>query len=606
MSTEKHLLRSVNCDSAYDGKPTLTIREAQMQWLQSNPPRFFVPLFSELPQYNDAYIRQIFSGPGNVIRNGALYNDDYENEYVHIVNGRRRTTDQPVAFSRTVHMVGPSWLYGFGAEDAHTIPSYLQRMLNEGFPDTFRVENLGVKGRNFWNFIRQIRNSKLQKDDVLFAFFSAGMISSRQAKSVPGIITALNETCRKRGTRFCAVFAPRLHAITNSSYNERLLLEHSYNDLLDDDLHEPAPVVPSKYTVPPQVSFCQRRQIPCIDLQHSFNRPHEMGEVFFDRAHWNYKGHEACAAAMFDMMFKQEESVNRKDSERYSFRTLVQLVQKRYNTREIRGYLQRTKNNHFDKYEKIGAIVMNANPFTNGHKYLVRKALQKVDALYLFVVENDQSAFSFEDRLRLVQEGTRDFGDRVHVAPSGNFIISSFTFPEYFTKEIRPVAADSSLDILIFGSIIAPALRITTRFVGEEPNCPVTLSYNNTMQEYLPGMRIALKVIPRTRVKDQVISASHVRELLSEGQVHRLRSYVPKSTYAFLCAREGVPMDVFPSGFQRLLLFCFAAPMVNLFAGKKLRAQFKRDPEAFFANPSGSLRKVLCKFLSLFGPTPMQ
>ena len=81
--------------------------------------------------------------------------------------------------------------------------------------------------------------------------------------------------------------------------------------------------------------------------------------------------------------------------------------------------------------KKVGAIVMNCNPFTNGHKYLIETARNKVDVLLIFVLEEDKSYFSYKDRMTMVKLGTADMGN-VYVVPSGKFMISALTFPEYF------------------------------------------------------------------------------------------------------------------------------------------------------------------------------
>ena len=44
---------------------------------------------------------------------------------------------------------------------------------------------------------------------------------------------------------------------------------------------------------------------------------------------------------------------------------------------------------------KCGVIVMNANPFTLGHKYLIEKALEQVDRLFVIPVKEDASAFPY-------------------------------------------------------------------------------------------------------------------------------------------------------------------------------------------------------------------
>ena len=131
---------------------------------------------------------------------------------------------------------------------------------------------------------------------------------------------------------------------------------------------------------------------------------------------------------------------------------------------------------------KSGAVVMNCNPFTYGHQYLIETASRLVDILYVFVVEENKSIFSFEDRLCMVQNGVKDFPNVV-VLPSGKFMISSITFPGYFMKD-NPGndCFDSFLDLKIFAYYIAPTLGISIRFVGEEPFDKVTAQYNYDMK----------------------------------------------------------------------------------------------------------------------------
>ena len=52
---------------------------------------------------------------------------------------------------------------------------------------------------------------------------------------------------------------------------------------------------------------------------------------------------------------------------------------------------------------KIGAIVMNCNPFTLGHRYLVEYAASQVEHLYIFAIEEDKSIFPFVDRFELIK-----------------------------------------------------------------------------------------------------------------------------------------------------------------------------------------------------------
>ena len=97
---------------------------------------------------------------------------------------------------------------------------------------------------------------------------------------------------------------------------------------------------------------------------------------------------------------------------------------------------------------------------------------------------------------------------------------------------IKP--ADSTTDLVIFGSTIAPALKIARRFVGEEPTCAVTNGYNETMAYLLPGMGVAVEVIPRKETAGVAISASRVRKALEEGDAETIRTLVPEVTFRYL------------------------------------------------------------------------
>ena len=178
----------------------------------------------------------------------------------------------------------------------------------------------------------------------------------------------------------------------------------------------------------------------------------------------------------------------------------------------------------------IGAIVMNCNPFTKGHRYLIERAAEQVGTLMIFVVSEDRSRFSFAERYEMVLRGTEDIAN-VIVQPSGDYMISHATFPTYFMKEGQDkLAANAELDITLFGRRIAPALGVTKRFVGTEPYCAVTRSYNELMKELLPGMGVEVIELPRYRG----ISASKVREALDRGDLQAAGELVPASTLRFL------------------------------------------------------------------------
>ena len=183
---------------------------------------------------------------------------------------------------------------------------------------------------------------------------------------------------------------------------------------------------------------------------------------------------------------------------------------------------------------KVGCVVANCNPFTLGHRYLIETAAKQCDSLYVFVLSEDKSACSFADRLEMVKRGTEDL-ENVTVLPTGPYLISSATFPTYFLKENAPIdTIQCALDCRVFGSHYAPHFGIKTRFVGTEPNCRVTASYNETMKEILPQMGIEVVEIPRKTLEEHPISASRVRELMKLGCWDELKKLVPDTTFAYL------------------------------------------------------------------------
>ena len=190
---------------------------------------------------------------------------------------------------------------------------------------------------------------------------------------------------------------------------------------------------------------------------------------------------------------------------------------------------------------KIAALVMNANPFTLGHQYLVEKAASENDILHLFIVSEDQSLVPFSVRKKLVLEGTAHLKNIIY-HESGPYIISNATFPSYFQKDADAVMeSHANLDLTIFVRI-AQTLGINYRYVGEEPNSQVTGIYNEIMAKKLPENQIACKIIPRKEANGSVISASTVRTALKSGKMELLKTLVPETTLRYFQSEEDAPV----------------------------------------------------------------
>lgn len=195
------------------------------------------------------------------------------------------------------------------------------------------------------------------------------------------------------------------------------------------------------------------------------------------------------------------------------------------------------ENNLYGVVGKTGAIVMNCNPFTKGHRHLAEYASAKVDTLIIFVVEEDASDFSFDSRIEMVKAGVADL-ENVRVVPSGKYNISKSTFAQYFEKDKQIDEIESmEYDVTIFCEVIANIMNISCRFAGEEPADIVTRRYNETMKVVLPKYGLEFIEIPRLVIEKndkEYISASKVRECIKNGNWDKAAEYLPNTTVDYL------------------------------------------------------------------------
>ena len=199
------------------------------------------------------------------------------------------------------------------------------------------------------------------------------------------------------------------------------------------------------------------------------------------------------------------------------------------------GYLQNLEKTRRDGVS--AAVVMNANPFTLGHQYLAEQAAAQCDTLHLFTVSEDLSAIPFAVRRRLVEQGTAHIPN-VILHDCGPYLISAATFPDYFLKkESELTQCRARLDVELFKRI-ADVLNISSRWVGEEPNDPVTGLYNRVMAQSLPEAGIRCVILPRKEADGLPISASAVRACLERGDSETLKSLVPQTTLEYLKSPE--------------------------------------------------------------------
>jgi len=212
--------------------------------------------------------------------------------------------------------------------------------------------------------------------------------------------------------------------------------------------------------------------------------------------------------------------------------------------KDYQNYLTEIKRKNIS--ENVAAIVVNCNPFTNGHKYLIETAAKENELVYLFVVEEDLSVFPFDIRWELIEKGISHLNNVVMVK-AGHYIVSGGIFPNYFLKkEAFDTVSEkqAELDISIFAKYIVPVLEIKKRYVGTENYCVTTSAYNRAMHKILPEHGV--KVMELARIYMGVdddnnlnyVSASKIREAIRHGKLNEIIDFLPKTTADFLLSDD--------------------------------------------------------------------
>jgi len=198
------------------------------------------------------------------------------------------------------------------------------------------------------------------------------------------------------------------------------------------------------------------------------------------------------------------------------------------------------------KTDKIAAIVVNCNPITKGHLYLIEKAAAENEIVYLFVVKEDMSAFPFKLRWRLIEESISHLKN-VKMLSSGQYIVSGSIFPNYFLKNEswnHVSQKQAEVDVKVFAQYIVPVLGIKKRYVGTENYCQTTAAYNRAMHLFLPQSGVDVVEITRkavgTLIDDEpnFISASKVRAAIKNDKMDEIIDFLPEPVKKYLLSTE--------------------------------------------------------------------
>lgn len=309
------------------------------------------------------------------------------------------------------------------------------------------------------------------------------------------------------------------YGIASKAYWSMMLLtEYAPEDIVIVFLQEGVPLWESEFG---KAFYCGSK------IETLFENGRCSAYDFYDRpSHCNYLVNKGIASLIFEDIKSNLSHYNYIGEKKKLGDYYISLEAYQYFEEYFEKY-------NLEKHEKSGAIVMNCNPFTLGHKYLIEYASAYVNWLYIFVVEEDKSYYSFNDRMNMVQGGGISAAN-VTVVPSGKYVLSKNTFSQYFSKDQVIEIEDMDYDLHIFGIIVAKKLGITFRFVGSEPFDKVTLRYNERMKKILPSYGVNVIEVPRKTIDGVCISASEVRKLINKGEKEKLEKICPASTLNYL------------------------------------------------------------------------
>lgn len=441
---------------------------------------FFRAVFKE--KFSPEYVRKLRKIPQIIEVNGRYRHADYISEYINVTGGCRKTCGQPKEYRRLIHVYGRCGVFGYAVEDMDTMPSVLQRLFNqEG--QKIRVVNHGLWGADnekiLHNLSADIAEGIIEPDDQVILYMD---------------------------------YLPCMNQIRNLHVH---ICDSTYS------FHQ----------------FMKRKTV-------FYDRPgHMTAEGYQFMAEYIYKYIKRPAKPKTDHIAKQdlhmflsyaEQVKNVEETEQDG--SYIDGLEQYLSAVEKEIYIKGGFDSNMPLDRKTGAIVMNCNPFTKGHRYLIETSAKEVELLLVFVVEEDRSYFPFQERFRMVKEGTKDLKN-VRVLSGGRFMISALTFPEYFIKEqAQEAEINPVMDVKIFAEQIAPRLNISVRFAGTEPWDKVTDQYNDMLRDILPNYGIEFREIERFEHKGRVVTATEVRKLLEQGKTERIKELVPESTYD--CLKE--------------------------------------------------------------------
>lgn len=102
---------------------------------------------------------------GSILKNGVCYLADSNNEYCKVINGLRYTENKNGFYKNKINIFGACIVYGAVVNDENTIPSLLQKKLNN-YKYNYEVNNYGARAIDFYENIRTADSLSIHKNDM--------------------------------------------------------------------------------------------------------------------------------------------------------------------------------------------------------------------------------------------------------------------------------------------------------------------------------------------------------------------------------------------------------------------------------------------------------
>lgn len=501
--------------------------------------KFIRMAYSDIEYYSKEYLRKLYEEPATFCYcGGKIGLENFNNGLIIHENGRKNAVGMQRKVEKRIWLFGDSRVSGMLNENATTIASYLQGIINDrGY--NINVINCGIPGRDIERMVYQIENEDILEGDSIFLI--TGFHEYDDCEDNLNVWCEYLQRAKDAvGNKDCGFFyinLPILLEMQDVSSEELDMLKFFHTtEFLTYDLKQ---IDKCKEYIR---WFCFRNDIFYHDLMNVFANRAQYGHVFINLHHYGPHGHRMIAEAIFSMMQMADSITGKKRrtnciTMRKQEAFKIKLMEMEKKEKEIQRYTKSISRKSLQENDECicGAIVMNANPFTKGHKFLVESALHKVDFLYIFVVSEDKSFFSFKDRFEIVKTELQG-NERIKVVPSGKYCISNETFPEYFKKEeMANNEISAERDVFLFGQRIAPQLSIKMRFVGEEPEDSVTRQYNELLKKILPNYGVRVCELKRKKSNDgTIVSGTRTRDCFWKCDWERLEEFVSEQTLSKL------------------------------------------------------------------------